>query len=571
MTRSRSLACLAPRSSPPGRSPRERARRGGRPLAVVVLAALLGAAGCPIDVEVGEEDDPPFGVRVVALEPGPSLCSEGTELAPAACDHAFGEVAVGQSASLVVRVDNAGAGPVEIAEVRLEGSPAFVVAKTEPGTDDGQWSLAGPDDDGVPGALDLTVAFLPALPGPAEATLHITYRRPGGDEAREVLIALHGEGTGAPPVQVLPASCDFGVIGEGQAASCTLTLANVSDADVALTGFVLEQDGDTFRAAGPVAVPVVLPRGATSSLVLTAEAASAGTHEGTVRILTDAPGAFELTASLRVVVVGGPIAVARTRSVNDEPITADELVVRPLDDVVLTGEDSSSSAPDGSIVAWQWDIVEAPAESSVTLTTPDSMMTGFSFQSADGPVAGLDVAGTFVVRLSVTDDRGLMSVNDARVTLNATPQATLLVQLTWDSPMGDLDLHLRQEEAAWCSEGSCYAQNCVLGSVDWDGVPGASPGDPVQDIDDLDGFGPENIFIEQPVDGVYRIGVHAFSAVSSAVTATVKVFAGGALLSEDSFVVTALGDFWDVADITVIGGESVVGPVAELTSGWSCP
>jgi len=247
--------------------------------------------------------------------------------------------------------------------------------------------------------------------------------------------------------------------------------------------------------------------------------------------------------------------------------------VRPLDDVVLTGVNSQPALAGGSIITYQWEIVDAPVESSAALSTPSAMTTGFFFSSAGGNLQGIDVAGTFTVRLTVQDDQGLFSTNDARVTLNAVPSEALHVQLTWDKPTNDMDLHLIKGTGPYCSDESCYWANCKATSSsfpDWDGVSGRTAGDPSLDVDDLSGYGPENINVDLPIDSTYTTAVHFFSG-SQSTFSTVKIFVNGGLAYESSRQTSNDDDFWEVAQIQWLNGGAIVVPIDNYDTNWSCP
>ena len=112
---------------------------------------------------------------------------------------------------------------------------------------------------------------------------------------------------------------------------------------------------------------------------------------------------------------------------------------------------------------------------------------------------------------------------------------------------------------------------------DWDNDGASqSPGDPVLDIDDLCGHGPENINIENPVDGEYFLGVHFFgntgcSGSSQETTSTVKIFVNGGLQAQYDRVMGADDDFWEVAKVTWSNGVATVIPIDTYEGSWSCP
>src|SRR5207249_4743222 len=89
-------------------------------------------------------------------------------------------------------------------------------------------------------------------------------------------------------------------------------------------------------------------------------------------------------------------------------------------------------------------------------------------------------------------------------------------------------------------------------SPDW-GAAGERADNPHLDLDAMDGFGPENINVDRPVPGVYRVGEHAVSGDASAVT--VRLYCGGSRLEARATLgPVALGEaqFWRVADVEVL-------------------
>jgi len=96
------------------------------------------------------------------------------------------------------------------------------------------------------------------------------------------------------------------------------------------------------------------------------------------------------------------------------------------------------------------------------------------------------------------------------------------VQLTWQSnAYSDLDLHLLRPGGSYGSSNDCYFGSCTSG-LEW-GTTGAA-GNPILDVDDVDGYGPENIYLTTgPEPGDYRIIIHNWDGTVGEV-ATVKVY-----------------------------------------------
>ena len=157
------------------------------------------------------------------------------------------------------------------------------------------------------------------------------------------------------------------------------------------------------------------------------------------------------------------------------------------------------------------------------------------------------------------------------------PDASLAVELVWDSADYDFDLHLIKDSGAYCSGDSCYYGNCNADNSfvllpEWDGVPGETAGDPALVIDDLEGYGPERIEIVTAVDADYTVAVHAYSTViDTPVWATVRIYIDGALAHEDSRQFNTGRAFWEAADIQWSNGQGVIFPLTTFETNWSCP
>ncbi|MEZ4466452.1 MAG: hypothetical protein R3F43_18870 [bacterium] len=160
----------------------------------------------------------------------------------------------------------------------------------------------------------------------------------------------------------------------------------------------------------------------------------------------------------------------------------------------------------------------------------------------------------------MTDVDGCESA--ARLVLSTAAARAIQVQLTWrdegvpaGGPGSDVDLHVVHPDGELAGRLDCNASNPT---PDW-GPPGPE-GDPVLDVDDRDGDGPENIVIERPEDTggrAYRVGavLEERAEGSASVTATIRVFVAGALVFEASQVLPRRSEVWWAAEITWPGGQ----------------
>jgi hypothetical protein len=239
----------------------------------------------------------------------------------------------------------------------------------------------------------------------------------------------------------------------------------------------------------------------------------------------------------------------------------------PLDYVRLTSE--SSRPGDSPIIEYQWSLVSKPTDSGTQLT---NLLDG------DGQELWLDLAGDYVVELNVIDAEGVEACAPARMRLTATANEDIHIQLVWTTPAdpneidangSDVDLHLLHPLGEWNERPyDCFWRNL---NPDWATPRSLEPGtgrvgeddDPSLDIDDVDGWGPENINLDNPEnDSTYKVGVHYFSDHGYSVSyATVRIYIGGILFQEFRRQRMIDQEFWHVADIDWPGGQ--VRPVGQ--------
>ncbi len=256
---------------------------------------------------------------------------------------------------------------------------------------------------------------------------------------------------------------------------------------------------------------------------------------------TDTDG---MSASCDIRVVGEPTPpTVRCPPVIETP---------PLSEVTV----EASAEDDGEVVRWQWRLLEGPPGSDARPPAP-----------SDEPVTRFtpDLAGEYRLVVTATDDDGM--TGSCETVVRAVSDEGIRVEMFWDSDGTDMDLHLmRPEGTRWRTRDDCYYANCQSDPdpiLPW-GAPGPAD-DPRLDIDDTDGFGPENINIEEPYDGVYRVGVYAYTGSGNV---TVRIYCGGDRTEPRvSFGPRALRgvgtrhDFWRVADIDVRGVGCEVTPL----------
>lgn len=163
--------------------------------------------------------------------------------------------------------------------------------------------------------------------------------------------------------------------------------------------------------------------------------------------------------------------------------------VSPYEPVDLVGSDSFD--PDGvPLIQWAWELVQAPPESNARLPDGAADLDGFV----------PDLVGTYSAVLTVINDRGNRS-DPCAASFEAVPQDGLYVELTWDLPDENLDLHIVLEGSLPGSAGDCVPGSC---DHDW-GAAGDPTDDPYVVHDDVDGTGPDALAIPDPAAGTYQI------------------------------------------------------------------
>ena len=191
----------------------------------------------------------------------------------------------------------------------------------------------------------------------------------------------------------------------------------------------------------------------------------------------------------------------------------------PLDTAQFDG--SESHDPDGGdIQGFEWEVVTKPGGSNASIQyLSDSQVEFF-----------VDFAGDYQIQLTVTDDEG--DTGTTVFDFSAVPWQAIHVELAWDIPTVDVDLHTTN-----ATDGGTFYQSpldCYYGNLNPDWGTSGAVGDPSLDIDDVDGFGPENINIDQPENSKqYHVYVHYFSDDGmGATSATVRIFLSGELQYE---------------------------------------
>lgn len=289
----------------------------------------------------------------------------------------------------------------------------------------------------------------------------------------------------------------------------------------------------------------------------------------------------------------------------DCPLNAAPLALCPPDQsgpplVRYALEGGYHDADGDPMVRSVWRILEAPPGSTTRPDDPRSLETAIF----------ADLQGEYVLELEVEDRKGKIGRCTTRISANSSND-DFRVEMVWSaSPQGDdsdVDLHLkRSPEGRWHNSGlegdDCHWRNCSVcrrmrieggeegcrehlsqlnmteagppPMLQW--TPPISDDDPRLDLDDVHGYGPENVNIRRPTDGTWRVGVHYWDPGSfDAATVTVRIFCARQLVYSSAPTVLhptdVLGglrtEFWEVADVIWREGSCEVRPLGSET----CP
>ncbi|MBI5511723.1 MAG: YfaP family protein [Deltaproteobacteria bacterium] len=261
-----------------------------------------------------------------------------------------------------------------------------------------------------------------------------------------------------------------------------------------------------------------------------------------------------------------PVAVAEFLGCDTSPppncTVADQ--VQPLQTVYLDGTKSFDPRDPGDptlIRSYQWLVMESPLGAN----PDDFRLTG---ETSSRFSMWLPLAGRYLVRLGVANELGIASGVSATsdLVINAIPKSRVHLQLVWDHPTNDQDLHLTYAtvaDAVCDSTYDCFWGNCKpscpgeRGCRDtlphwFSSSPPREGPNPRLDIDDTNGVGPENINVDSPAAGKYRIYVHYYGNVDLTnvpTQATVRVYIDTLLQAEYRRSLSR-NDLWRVAEIT---------------------
>jgi len=462
-------------------------------------------------------------VSLVLACPGPNVTRVQPELRPPELAYDFGLVPVLNQTRLEVPLLNVGRAALNVTGVSLA-------------TADGIFSLVSSVEEVLAGNTELVVVtFTPVQEAAYANTLIIDTDDP---QTPHLEIALTGTGSTVGRLQIMPASLSFGRVPECAGAVAQVTLLSVGTAPL-----IIEEIGftaDTFSGFGfvgstrtPATIKPIGDNGLTGQIELTVRltvpAGTSGMVTGGIRLKTTDPDQREVVIPL-------------TATVNQAPVGVIAMVSNGSPGALVNLDASGSSDPDGDDpITYKWTIRSKPLSSSTTIAEPTQPVTSMRLDPL--------VPGAYEVQLDLTDSLGVKSCTPTRATIVAAPAQKLLIEMFWDNPGTDLDLHVLKSETSglFSTVDDCFFQNKkpLWGPTAQD--------NPELLRDALTGYGPEVFGYQNPIDSTYRAVVvfnNELLSPTPASKATVRVYEFGVLKGEFSKTLLKKEEIWEVAFVT---------------------
>lgn len=357
----------------------------------------------------------------------------------------------------------------------------------------------------------------------------------------DVVFNVTAVNRGLPNISVTPASIEFGRIGQNDVVRETVTITNTGVLDLVFgngdpaaitTEFLPDTPGDeAIRLTSPVQPGYALAPTQSITLDLVFAPTDLETHSGNLAIRTNDPDTPEILVPVSGVGSQCPVAVAT--------LLEDPDAIEPLDTIRFDGHDSYTDDPNTSVTRWEWTIDFRPPGSTEVLQQI----------SEDRVQLTTDLAGDYQIRLSVYDDTGVRSCTDAVVRVTAQPTDDLHIQLVWDHPTADLDLHLlRDDGVPFTHEGDTYFSNR---QPEW--FPENPESNPSLDADDNRGYGPENINVETPLPGSrWTVAGHYWNKQTDGdpfTVASLRIYAKGQVVADLQQSLEDDETFWRAVEI----------------------
>jgi uncharacterized protein YfaP (DUF2135 family) len=187
-----------------------------------------------------------------------------------------------------------------------------------------------------------------------------------------------------------------------------------------------------------------------------------------------------------------------------------------------------------------------------------------------------------VIRYESSTASGYL-ISDTYVIRCLASAVLIHVQLIWDKDDSDVDLHFIKPGGDFAPSPAVDSGDCGYSNKtpDWNGngirneANGGAindPQDPALDVDNTNGYGPENVVIQAPPDGVYTVKVYYWADHGGHTTfPTVKIWVNSLLMHtyycNSPMTVTAGNhSLWTPCTLTVSGNNCTITTIDTITT-----
>ncbi len=233
----------------------------------------------------------------------------------------------------------------------------------------------------------------------------------------------------------------------------------------------------------------------------------------------------------------------------------------PTEDI-LAG-DATTWTFSGTVMGAQGDgtfFIEGPGGQTFGGVIPTDDAGDFSFQT---PL----FCGEQLVKCVWSNDEG-QYVLVTRVITEGCIEPDIRVGLTWTELGDDFELHLVRPGGQINTQDDCTWTTCVGQGPDW-GTQGDASDDPRKDVDNTGAYGPENIFLAGPEDGIYTVLVEHWGTGDPTAPGTVTFNVSGqtTVVEIDAL---APGEVWTAGTIEWPSGAVVTSQeIYDCSETWS--
>ncbi|HAN30957.1 MAG TPA: hypothetical protein DCQ06_05115 [Myxococcales bacterium] len=449
---------------------------------------------------------------------------------------------------------------------------------------------------------------------PYQDAIHVQTNDKGGidKDGRYSVVVIANQKV--PCLKVIPANqVNFGFVPIGTEGKRKVELQSCGDADVTITDVLLKEDKQDIFTVDTSAISSLggKPVSADNPLVLKinekVSVSLSCSPEAENKDSDDKPAPY--TAKLAM--TDNTIQPSKDISLNcwgtttncPTPVIVsqegEEII--PQQELNLVGS-QSFAGPSQKVVKWKWSVLKKPKGSDDHKFWPNAgapdVKFGAKTTQQSGEVISVNIAGEYVFQLEVWDDANTLNCIAAKQTVLVIPNEAIHVELLWDNPEdkdkldtglgagSDMDLHFAHPSAQaskvctdppeMCNGNPCKCQedfdkdgkadpwfhslyDCFWfnQNPNWASLDPAIDDNPGLDLDDTDGWGPENMNLKEPeVNKVYRVGVHYWDAHSFGdAIANVRIYILGVLTADMTSTPMKECDFWWVKDIDWPSGK----------------